>query len=414
MPNTALAEQIKTMLEEVKGQLETKTEDGQVIKLLDVFKMFPALQEKYTSLEKRLEEFEKQSKTRKWATGLSGLELELEKNKFSLCRAIHAMRTNNWDKAQFEADVFRQTRALSTGDDSEGGYLVPAQAMPEFIEMFRAEAVCIRMGARVIDGLTGAPVTFTRQTGGATAYWVGENKEITESALKVGELKMIPKKVAALTKLSNELVRMSNPGAEAMVRQDFAIALGLAIDLATLRGSGSENQPLGIANTPNINTVILGDNGGLPDFDTFTDMEYEVSVNNALRGNLGFVFHPAIRRLLKKLKIKQFTGDTSGEYVIAPFSDAQLESYLGYKFGMTTQIPINLTKGSATKCTELYFGNWAEVLIGQWLGFEILASNEAGTAFASDQTWVRIISQVDIALRHAASMCLCSDAKIAA
>jgi len=48
-----------------------------------------------------------------------------------------------------------------------------------------------------------------RQTGGATAYWVSENKEITESALKVGELKMIPKKVAALTKLSNELVRMS-------------------------------------------------------------------------------------------------------------------------------------------------------------------------------------------------------------
>jgi hypothetical protein len=57
MPNTALAEQIKAMLEEVKGQLETKTEDGQVIKLLDVFKMFPALQEKYTSLERRLEEF---------------------------------------------------------------------------------------------------------------------------------------------------------------------------------------------------------------------------------------------------------------------------------------------------------------------------------------------------------------------
>ena len=131
--------------------------------------------------------------------------------------------------------------------------------------------------------------------------------------------------------------------------------------------------------------MILGDNGGLPDFDTFTDMEYEVSVNNALRGNLGFVFHPAIRRLLKKLKIKQFTGDTSGEYVIAPFSDAQLESYLGYKFGMTTQIPINLTKGSATKCTELYFGNWAEVLIGQWLGFEILASNEAFHRPSRDQ-----------------------------
>ena len=137
-------------------------------------------------------------------------------------------------------------------------------------------------------------------------------------------------------------------------------------------------------------------------------------MNNALRGNLGFVFHPAIRRLLKKLKIAQFSNDAGGEYVIAPFSDAQLEAYLGYKFGMTTQTPVNLKKGEATNCTEIFFGNWAEVLIGQWLGFEILASNVAGTAFASDQTWVRIISQVDIALRHAQSMCLCSDAKIAA
>ena len=159
--------------------------------------------------------------------------------------------------------------------------------------------------------------------------------------------------------------------------------------------------------------MILGDNGATPDFDTFADMEYELSVDNALRGNLGIVFHPAIRRLLKKLKVKQYANDPAGEYVIAPFSDAQLEAYLGYKFGMTTQIPTNLPKGQATNCTELYFGNWAEVLIGQWLGFEILASNVAGSAFAADQTWVRIISQVDIALRHAASMCLCSDAKIA-
>ena len=184
MPNTALAEQIKTMLEEVKGQLETKTEDGQVIKLLDVFKMFPALQEKYTSLEKRLEEFEKQAKSRKWATGLAGLELE--KDKFSLCRAIacHAHQQLGQGPVRgrcLPADPGpvhrrRQRRRLPG----------PAQAMPEFIEMFRAEAVCIRMGARVIDGLTGAPVTFTRQTGGATAYWVGENKEITESALYRG------------------------------------------------------------------------------------------------------------------------------------------------------------------------------------------------------------------------------------
>ncbi|RJR45476.1 MAG: phage major capsid protein [Deltaproteobacteria bacterium] len=208
-------------------------------------------------------------------------------------------------------------------------------------------------------------------------------------------------------------MRMSNPSAEQMVRQDVAIALGLAIDMAALRGTGTDDQPLGIANTPGINNVILGDNGGLADFDTFTDMEYELSVDNALRGKLGFVFHPAIRRRLKKLKIAQFSGDLSGEYILAPFSDAQLEAYLGYRFGMTTQVPVNLVKGTATNCTELFFANWAELLIGQWAGFQILASDQAGTAFAANQTWIRIIADVDIGLRHTESFCLCSDAKIA-
>ena len=55
--------------------------------------------------------------------------------------------------------------------------------------------------------------------------------------------------------------------------------------------------------------------GPLPDFDNpWPDMEYELSVDNALRGNLGFVFHPAIRRLLKKLRNPYFSGDTGGEY----------------------------------------------------------------------------------------------------
>jgi hypothetical protein len=54
------------------------------------------------------------------------------------------------------------------------------------------------------------------------------------------------------------------------------------------------------------------------------------------------------------------------------------------------------------------------VLIGEWMGFEIMGSNVAGTAFATDQTWVRIITEVDSVLRHPESMCLCNTARTAA
>ncbi|MFA5381799.1 MAG: phage major capsid protein [Candidatus Micrarchaeia archaeon] len=414
-------DKIKELLADIQAKLaETvKGVDDKPLTILDAFKMFPELQTKYGELETRLKEIETQGKTRKWAD-VPGLDLE--KKSFSICRALRAIRSgkamDEWDAfgAGLEAEVFKTTKAMSTGTDSEGGYLVPMQAMPEFIEMFREEAVCVRMGARLISGLVSAPVVFAKQTGGASFYWTGENKEIIASMLEVGQLKMVPKKLTGMVQISNELVRMSSPDAESMVRQDLAMGAALAVDTAGLRGIGSENQPLGVANTSGINTVTLGTgSGAVPDFvNPWPDMEYELSVDKALRGKLGFIFHPAIKRVLKKLRNPYFSGDTGGEYPMLPLTDAQLQAVLGYPFANTTELPINLVTGGSTNCTEIFFGNWAEMLIGQWLGFEILGSNVAGTSFAFDQTWVRIITQVDIALRHAESFCLCNTARIAA
>ena len=66
--------------------------------------------------------------------------------------------------------MFRQTRDLATTPDSSGGYLVPIQAIPELIEILRAEAVVFQMGATLLDNLAGSPVEIPKQTGGATAY----------------------------------------------------------------------------------------------------------------------------------------------------------------------------------------------------------------------------------------------------
>jgi HK97 family phage major capsid protein len=359
---------------------------------------------KYADLKARFEDMESRVRERKWAN-MPGLEEE--KEKFSLFKELYAIATGDWSQAQFEADVFRQTRDMATSPDSSGGYLVPAQAIPELIEMLRTEAVVFQMGATLLDNLVGSPVELPKQTGGATAYWVGENTALTPSDAALGQLQLTPKSIGALVKLSNRLLRLSNPSAEQMVRADLARVVSLAIDLAALRGTGADGQPTGIANTSGINTK--GFSTATPNFDFFFDMEYELAVDNALRGKLGFVFHPCVKRSLSKLKVAQFSGDTGGEYIIRPMDANALTNYIGYPFALTTQIPINL--GAGTNETEIYFGNWQELIVGQWAGIEILPSKEAGDAYAKNQTWIRIITDVDIGLRHPESFCLGSGVK---
>lgn len=412
-----LAEQVQQMLTEFKGELkkefEITVEDGKVIKLTDLLKAHPEMAAKHADLERRLIEIETKVRERKYAGDVPGVDAE----KFSFFRALNAIVTRDWSGAGYEKEVFDQTRkrAMSTADDAAGGYLIPVQAMGDFIEMLRAQPIVFQLGARLLDNLQGSPVLFPKQTGGCTVYWVGDNTAPTPSQPAVGQLQMTPKKAMALVQLSNSLIRMAQPSAEALVRQDVAAALGLAIDYAVLRGPGTQYQPRGIANTPDINTVVMGDNGAvLPNFDFAADMEYELAKDNAWQGKLGFAFNPVIKRNLKKLKVAQFSTDTGGEYMMPfPMTDAQLEAYLGAPFRMSTQIPINLTKGTATNCTEIFYGNWLEVLVGQWAGLRIMASDQAGTSFAADQTWVRIIAEIDVALRHEESMCLINDAKIA-
>ena len=363
-----------------------------------------------TTFETRLKDLEKRMTPRK--TSLPGVDEG--KEQFSFMRAINAIVTGDWQNAGFEKEVFENTRkrtAMSAGSDTAGGYIVPSEYVAEIIELLRAESIVMALGATSLTGLVGVPVELPKQTGGATAYWVGENSAITESALTVGQITLTPKAVAALVKLSNRLLRLSNPSIETMIRNDIGTVLALEIDRASLRGSGANTEPIGIANTTGINTVTIGTNGGAPTFDYLSNMQYELQLDNAFRGKLGYAFHPATRKKLLQTKIAQYSGDTGGEYIIQPMvSDAQLQSWMGFPYKMTTQIPITLTKGTATDCTEIYFGNWAELIVGSWGGLEIMASKETSDAFEKNQTWIRIIQEVDVAVRHAESFCLINDA----
>lgn len=360
-----------------------------------------------------------------------GSNLKNDGRYFSFMRAARGIVYGDWRGADFERECFAMAdeqsygisraerdngqiakRDMTTSNDQLGGYLVPTQVLSSFfIDELRPNIVVEAMGATVMDNLVGSPVEIPRQQGGATAFWTGENQAITPSDLNLGQINLQPRCVAALVKMSTRLQRMSMPAAEQLVRYDMGTAIAEAIDLAALRGSGASGEPVGIANVPGINTVVLGANGGFFNFTAADLMRQALAVDNALKGRLGFVWHPAIGGKLRRERIAQFTNQTDGAYVTLPMSDQMLRDQLGWQFMETTQIPTDLTKGSGTNLSEIYFANWAELVIGIWMNLELDASREAGDAFEKNQVWLKATVEADIAMRHLESFCLVSDAQ---
>lgn len=333
------------------------------------------------------------------------------KEQFSLSRAIMAITQKNAKIAPREWEIMKKAyhdrqailgerRDLSTDVDSAGGFIVPEQYIPDLIQLFRAKTVVREMGATVLDGLTGSPVKIPKQTGGATAFWVGENNDITESQQTVDMVEARPREAAAMTVMSNQLLRLSNPSVEAMVRADIVAVLARLTDLAALRGTGASNQPLGIVNTPGVSTVAIG---GAPSVDDLYDMIFELENSDADLDDavMGWVMPPRTWNTLRKLKDGNgnfilTTSPTPGN-VVGTSRPARSGMLLGHPFRTTTQMPTNLGAGAES---EIIFGNWKDLVIAEWGGMEIMASQETSDAFQKNQTWIRILMLMDTLIRH--------------
>lgn len=404
-------EELLKKLAELQEKMEKAIGDAAVAKSLqDEIK---ALREDYVKMKQEMGDLKSASPSKK--TSLPGLELEREK--FSLLRAINAIATKNWAGASFEREVFQNTakasdgivKTMSTETDTAGGYVVPVQALGDFIELFRANLVSKQLGATFIEGLTGSPVEVPGQSGGATVYWLGEDNPngITASDLTLKQSQMTPKGAAALVKLSNRLLRMSNPSIEALVRQDVAFAMAEAVDLAAIRGIGANGQPLGLMNHTGVLTYDMsgiakrvGIWGGL------YEIENKLAEANSLKGKLGWCFHPRVKKNLALARVGsgQAAEDGYGSFVSNPATQGRLTDMLGYPYQSTTNMAI--TTSTNPDETEVLFGNWAELIVGVWQGLTIMASQEASTAFTTNQTWIRFVQEVDVMLRHVESFCI--------
>lgn len=292
-------------------------------------------------------------------------------------------------------------RDLNVGTDTAGGHLVATELAGSMIELLRNRLVVRAAGATVLTGLVG-DLAIPRQTGGATSYWVAESGAPTESQQAVDQVALAPKTLGAFTDYSRKLALQSSFSVEQFVRGDLALVQALAIDLAALHGTGASNQPTGVAATSGIGSVVGGTNGANPDLADIIDLETAVAIDNADLGSLAYITNAVVRGFLKQTPR---VASTDSKMIWAE-GNTPLNGYASH---VTNQVSSALTKGTASGvCSAIFFGNWADLIIGMWGGLDILV--DPYTHSTSGTMRVVALQDVDIAVRHPQSFAAMLDA----
>ncbi len=328
-----------------------------------------------------------------------------ELKKFSLVRAIHAL-ANPTDRRAQEAAAFEFECSEAASNEfgrAAQGIMLPTDVMrtwkrdlnsadeadlfgedyrgADFIDVLRNASSVMQAGARTLNGLSG-DVRIPKKTAAASAAWIAsEGGAASESEMTVGNIAMTPKTLGAFTDVTRQLMIQSSMDVEALIRDDLATAIALAIDLAGLEGSGSSGQPTGILNTSGINSVT-NFAAANPTFAEVVTLETALAEDNALMGNLAYILPAAMYGALKTTEKASGTA----QFVVEPGGTIN-----GHRAIVSNQ-------GTAG---NLYFGNFADLLVGFFGGLDLVV--DPYTASTTGTVRVVALQSMDVAVRHAVS-----------
>jgi HK97 family phage major capsid protein len=278
-----------------------------------------------------------------------------------------------------------------TTSEPGGGYLVPEILSAQVIDRMRSATPIFLAGAQIIP-MRASTLDIARITGDPTPAWRSELGAVTASDVSLDRIRFTARSLSFFVRCSRELVEDA-PNLGEVVQTAVSGAVGVELTRVALRGSGTPPEPTGIRNASGVNLTALGANGGAVTWDTLLSQVSTLWTNNATPNAL--IWHPRTAGAIVGTK------DTTGQYVPPPGPVADLDKYT------TTVRPTNLVKGTSNNTTELYSGDFRQLLIGQRVGLSLepLRERYADTAEVAFWCWVR----ADVQLEHGAAFSVITD-----
>lgn len=341
---------------------------------------------------------------------------EKEAQQYSLMRALNAAATNDWSQAGFEKEINIATadalgreargffvphdmlmrsmshhpslrRSLDVGTPGRGQELVATDLrIDQFIDILRNKTTIAQLGARILNGLDG-DLDLPKKVSGSNFYWLGEKEDATLSGFELATQYMKPKTIAGGIPVTRRLRKQSSLSVEALIVDDLITGLGVAIDLALLTGSGTDNQPLGLLKQTGLPSLTY-DAAGIS-WGKIVDMVTKIATYNADQGALAYLTDVIQRGAAQQTE--KFAG--TGKEIWTETNRVN-----GYNAEATNQMP---------KDTWI-FGDFSQIVIGMW-GVMDLKPDPYALA-GQDGLIVRVFQDVDTTVRRPESFCVATKA----
>jgi HK97 family phage major capsid protein/HK97 family phage prohead protease len=187
-------------------------------------------------------------------TAFTRYAISLMRSQGNLMQAVEIAKGWHDSTPEVETVLRAAVAAGTTTDATWAGPLVQYQNMAsEFIELLRPQTILGRL-----NGVRRVPfnVRIPSQTGGSTAYWVGEGTPKPVSAAAFATTTMSFAKVADLVVLTDELIRYSSPSAEELIRNDLTAQIAQFLDIAFIDPSKGANAGVNPASVTNGLTAV--------------------------------------------------------------------------------------------------------------------------------------------------------------
>jgi len=273
---------------------------------------------------------------------------------------------------------------LQATTDAAGGYTV-AEDTVSFIDSLKNTMATISAGATFMSGLVG-DVKIPRLATDSVATWRTEGGVATQSDPTFEGPTLVPHRLTAYTVYSMQLLRQSTLDIDKIVSDTLSYSIANALEAAALEGDGTSQVPVGILNASNVNDAHHGSTSTLASWTNIVNMEKMVAADNALAAKMAYIMTTSAAAQLKITS----ADSVGGGYIW--MQDPILGGTVNGYRALTTNVLTN---------ASVLYGNWAELMFGQWGGIDLLINPYSRDTYA--EVRVVIAGYFDVQLKHGQS-----------